>query len=541
MGSPLAPHLAAASCVGMQRDAAPRSIPPALAGAPARPPDHGPGGVQAHGEGALPRRSRGPLPARRRLVLQARQRRPGRQAALLQQLVHGRLEDRPGPERLERRRPLQRVDGRRDRLVPQGLHAARLRRRAALGAALRVGQLPHDGLAQRRADRPEHRRLHPVRVPARPLQAHGHEPARRAGGLAPAHARLPARGPDSEGVPTGGWWNYSGIQREVYLEKLDEVDFQKVLVRPILSCATCPASVQMAINLKNVDSGTHRLHITGKFGDRKVDLGTKSVAGKGITAFTDTLHIDNPKLWSPQSPNLYDVSFTVRDGDRKVGAYTLESGIRSIKVVNGRLVLNGQFLNARGLGLHEDSKADGFAINDARRDELMNDVKELGATVIRTHYPLHPVHARARRQARHPDLERDPGLQRQDRDPQGTLGAPAGGQGARQEHRRQREPPVGDALVDRQRALLAARPGPGRLHQRRGQVREGDGPDAPGRAGRRRLPELALPGRAVQVARRPRSQRLLRLVPGARAPRSSTARSSPPTSTPPAPATRTRR
>ena len=49
-----------------------------------------------------------------------------------------------------------------------------------------------------------------------------------------------------------------------------------------------------------------------------------------------------------------------------------------------------QPLNLRGVGLHEDSKAEGFAIDDARRDELLTDVKELGGNVIRTHYPLHP-------------------------------------------------------------------------------------------------------------------------------------------------------
>ena len=44
----------------------------------------------------------------------------------------------------------------------------------------------------------------------------------------------------------------------------------------------------------------------------------------------------------------------------------------------------------RGVGLHEDSKAEGFAIDNARRDQLVNEAKELGATVLRTHYPLHP-------------------------------------------------------------------------------------------------------------------------------------------------------
>ena len=90
------------------------------------------------------------------------------------------------------------------------------------------------------------------------------------------------------------------------------------------------------------------------------------------------------------TPNLYDVSFTVRDGDRKVAGYSLHSGIRSIKVSGGRLYLNGQPMNIRGVGLHEDSKAQGFAIDNARRDQLVAQAKELGATVLRTHYPLHP-------------------------------------------------------------------------------------------------------------------------------------------------------
>lgn len=201
---------------------------------------------------------------------------------------------------------------------------------------------------------------------------------------------FPPAGLNTDGVPTGGWWNYSGIQREVYLKKLDTAAFQKVLVRPVIDCGTCPASVKLAINLRNVSSGSRRLSITGKFGTRKVNLGTKTLARNAISAFEDTIHIDKPKLWSPATPNLYDVSFTVRDGDRKVAGYTLHSGIRSIKVSNGRLVLNGQLLNIRGVGLHEDARGMGFAIDNARRDQLVAQAKELGATTLRTHYPLHP-------------------------------------------------------------------------------------------------------------------------------------------------------
>ena len=44
----------------------------------------------------------------------------------------------------------------------------------------------------------------------------------------------------------------------------------------------------------------------------------------------------------------------------------------------------------RGVGLHEDSPADGFALDNARREQLLAEVKELGATILRAHYPLHP-------------------------------------------------------------------------------------------------------------------------------------------------------
>ncbi|WP_037409905.1 glycoside hydrolase family 2 protein [Candidatus Solirubrobacter pratensis] len=201
---------------------------------------------------------------------------------------------------------------------------------------------------------------------------------------------FPPSGLNTEGVPTGGWWNYGGIQREVYLQKLDTVDYKDVLVRPVLPCANCASDVQMKLTLRNVSSGGKRIKVTGTYGNRSVNLGTKTMGPGAIAAFSDTLRIAKPQLWSPQHPHLYKVHFTVTANGRKVSGYDLHSGIRSIKVSNGHLILNGQALNFRGVGLHEDSKADGFAIDDARREQLLKDAKELGATVIRTHYPLHP-------------------------------------------------------------------------------------------------------------------------------------------------------
>jgi len=53
-------------------------------------------------------------------------------------------------------------------------------------------------------------------------------------------------------------------------------------------------------------------------------------------------------------------------------------------------VLNGQYLNFRGVGLHEASLQEGFAIDDDVRTKIATEAKALGATVLRTHYPMHP-------------------------------------------------------------------------------------------------------------------------------------------------------
>ena len=65
--------------------------------------------------------------------------------------------------------------------------------------------------------------------------------------------------------------------------------------------------------------------------------------------------------------------------------------MRSIRVTSdGHLVLNGRPLNVRGVGLQEDSRLKGFAIDNAERDRELALAKDLGATLIRSHYALHP-------------------------------------------------------------------------------------------------------------------------------------------------------
>jgi beta-glucuronidase len=201
---------------------------------------------------------------------------------------------------------------------------------------------------------------------------------------------FPPSGLTGSGDPAGGWWNYGGLLREVYLQRVDKIDITSLLVRPELPCPTCAASVLARVTVRNYGDDASRVHVTGSFGGRRMALGTKAVGSKRFATFQARLRVPSPRLWSPTSPQLYEARFAVGAGGRKVLGYALHSGIRSIKVVGGRLQLNGRPVNLRGVGLHEDDPAVGFAIGSARRAQIIAQAKELGATVIRAHYPLHP-------------------------------------------------------------------------------------------------------------------------------------------------------
>lgn len=201
---------------------------------------------------------------------------------------------------------------------------------------------------------------------------------------------FPPSGLTAEGSPTGGWWNYGGILREVYLRRVNTVDWDQVRVRPQLGCASCPARVESRVILRNSTSRSRKIRLTGRFGDRALRFGTQTIPAGATRTFYKTVRIDKPKLWQPESPNLYNVSLTASRGGRKVAGYRLKTGIRTIKVSGGKLVLNGRVLNFRGVGLHEDTREKGLAIGPEDRELIVREAKDLGATLMRAHYPLHP-------------------------------------------------------------------------------------------------------------------------------------------------------
>jgi beta-glucuronidase len=195
---------------------------------------------------------------------------------------------------------------------------------------------------------------------------------------------------------SGLFWNYGGILRKVYLQRVDRIGFTSVQVLPRLACATCDATIEYRVMLRSYASIAENVHLSGSYGPLAVDLGTATIAAGATRTFEEVVTLPHPRLWSPQSPWLYEVALDAAVGQggggqewTEVGHYRLRSGVRSIQVSpEGTLLLNGRRLNFRGVGLIEDSRQLGGAIDEATERRYIAEIKEVGATAVRSQYPL---------------------------------------------------------------------------------------------------------------------------------------------------------
>ena len=77
--------------------------------------------------------------------------------------------------------------------------------------------------------------------------------------------------------PGGGWWNYGGILREVYLRRVESVDITSARIRPQLQCPSpnaratrCPAEVGEQVMLRNLTEAPQTVRLSGRYGSAAV-------------------------------------------------------------------------------------------------------------------------------------------------------------------------------------------------------------------------------------------------------------------------------
>lgn len=117
------------------------------------------------------------------------------------------------------------------------------------------------------------------------------------------------------------------------------------------------------------------------------------ISGRGDHEFSFRLTVPNPRLWSPDNPNLYYLKIFLHDRDRVADAEALRIGIRRIEFKNpGGLFLNGERVDIQGTNRHSEYPYLGNAASDNAQWRDAWKLKRAGFNLVRlSHYPQSPA------------------------------------------------------------------------------------------------------------------------------------------------------
>ncbi len=100
------------------------------------------------------------------------------------------------------------------------------------------------------------------------------------------------------------------------------------------------------------------------------------------------IKISQPKLWSPESPYLYQVKIELLKGVEVIDSEVIRTGVRSILLKDKQLYLNGQAYRLRGTNRHQEYPYIGYALSDNAQYRDAKKIKDAGFNFVRlSHYP----------------------------------------------------------------------------------------------------------------------------------------------------------
>ncbi len=187
------------------------------------------------------------------------------------------------------------------------------------------------------------------------------------------------------------WYHGSGIYRHVWLTITGPVHVKKwgiAITTPEVS--ELAATVQIKTGLlnqtdKNVSVTIKtQLNFDGSPASGATEAATQIIAN-GSADISQTITVKGPKLWSPDSPNLYSAVINVLRDGKIIDQVTLPFGIRSIRfdAATG-FTLNGKPALLRGGCMHHDNGPLGSATIDRAEQRRVELMKSFDFNAIRT-------------------------------------------------------------------------------------------------------------------------------------------------------------
>ena len=186
---------------------------------------------------------------------------------------------------------------------------------------------------------------------------------------------------DNSQQPNCRWYSGSGIYRHVWLETMPALHIAEngvFVTTPEVSADK--ARVQVDVTVQNESQADRNATVV--VGGAQLMVAVKASESKTVTT---TLFVNNPRLWSPESPTLYEAKVELKEAGNVIDNATARYGIRSFSfdAENG-FVLNGQKVLINGACVHHDDGVLGAMAFDDAEIRKVRQMKEAGFNLIRT-------------------------------------------------------------------------------------------------------------------------------------------------------------
>ncbi|MFI3248594.1 MAG: glycoside hydrolase family 2 TIM barrel-domain containing protein [Rikenellaceae bacterium] len=117
---------------------------------------------------------------------------------------------------------------------------------------------------------------------------------------------------------------------------------------------------------------------------------TKSVKAGERLSIEDKLTVPSPKLWSMESPNIYELQTTLLQDGAVIAQSAENFGIKTMSFDPERgFILNGKSEKIKGVNLHHDLGCVGVALHDQVLYRRLKKLQDMGVNAIRTAHNPH--------------------------------------------------------------------------------------------------------------------------------------------------------
>jgi len=197
-------------------------------------------------------------------------------------------------------------------------------------------------------------------------------------------------------------WRFSGIFRDVHLSATPKVHIRDFFAHCELDEKYKHAILKVRVKVCNYgeDDVNHNNIEISLLDGKQQFVGSEILMSETFTIKSKAEHqmelqatIKNPKKWTGETPNLYDLVLILKNSkDQIIEVEHCKIGFRKIELNNqGSFLVNGKSVIVKGVNRHEHDPDHGRAIPYDRMIQDILLMKQNNVNAVRTsHYPNHP-------------------------------------------------------------------------------------------------------------------------------------------------------